>query len=29
MSEYCNCYGNWLWLNGEPNDWEETWEPAP
>jgi hypothetical protein len=29
MPEYCDCSDNWVWPNGEPEDWEETWEPAP
>jgi hypothetical protein len=29
MSEYCDCCVNWVWPSGEPEDWEETWEPAP
>jgi hypothetical protein len=29
MPEYCNCCGKWVWPSGEPEDWEETWEPAP
>jgi hypothetical protein len=23
MVEYCDCCGNWVWLSGEPDDWEE------
>jgi hypothetical protein len=29
MPEYCDCYGKWVWPSGEPEDWEETWAPAP
>jgi hypothetical protein len=29
MSEYCGCCGKFVWPNGEPEDWEVTWEPAP
>jgi hypothetical protein len=29
MPEYCDCCGNCVWLNGKPEVWEETWEPAP
>jgi hypothetical protein len=29
MPEYCDCYGKWVLPSGEPEDWEETWEPAP
>jgi hypothetical protein len=29
MSEYYDCYGKLVWSSGEPDDWEETWEPAP
>jgi hypothetical protein len=24
MSEYCDCYGKWVWPSGEPEDWKET-----
>jgi hypothetical protein len=27
--EYCDCCNKWVLPNGEPEDWEETWEPAP
>jgi hypothetical protein len=29
MPEYCSCYGKFIWPNGEPEDWEVTWELAP
>jgi hypothetical protein len=29
MPEYYDCCGSWVWPSGEPEDWEETWEPAP
>jgi hypothetical protein len=29
MPEYCDCCGKWVWGSGEPEDREETWEPAP
>jgi hypothetical protein len=29
MPEFCDYYGKRLWLSGEPEDWEETWEPVP
>jgi hypothetical protein len=29
MAGYCDCCGNWVWPNGEPEDWDETWEPVP
>ncbi len=28
MLGFCDCCGKWVWPNGEPEDWEETWEPA-
>jgi hypothetical protein len=28
MPKYCDCCGNWVWASGDPEDWEETWEPA-
>jgi hypothetical protein len=28
MPEYCDCYGKFVWPNGEPEDWDVTWEPA-
>jgi hypothetical protein len=24
MSGSCECYGSWVWPNGEPEEWEET-----
>jgi hypothetical protein len=29
MSEYYDYYGKFEWPNGEPKDWEVTWELAP
>jgi hypothetical protein len=29
MPWFCDCYGKWVYPSGEPNEWEETWEPAP
>jgi hypothetical protein len=29
MTEYCDCCGTFVWLSGEPEDWEVTWEPTP
>jgi hypothetical protein len=29
MPKYCDCCGNWVWPNGEPENWEDTWEPVP
>jgi hypothetical protein len=26
---FCDCCGKWVWPSGEPEVWEETWEPAP
>jgi hypothetical protein len=28
MPEYCDCCGKWVWPSGEPEDWEENWEPT-
>jgi hypothetical protein len=28
MPEYWDCCGKWVWPNGEPENWEDTWEPA-
>jgi hypothetical protein len=27
MPEYYDYCGKWVWPSGEPEDWEETWEP--
>jgi hypothetical protein len=27
LPEYCDCCGKWVWPSGEPENWEETWEP--
>jgi hypothetical protein len=29
MPEYCDWCDSWMWVNGEHEDWEETWEPIP
>jgi hypothetical protein len=29
MPDYCDYYDKFVWPNGEPEDWEVTWEPAP
>jgi hypothetical protein len=29
LSGFCDCCGKWVWPSGEPEVWEETWEPAP
>jgi hypothetical protein len=29
MLEFCDCCGKWVWPSGEPEEWEETWEPIP
>jgi hypothetical protein len=29
MSGFCDCRGKWVWPSGEPEEWEETREPAP
>jgi hypothetical protein len=29
IPEYCDCCDKWVCPSGEPEDWEETWEPAP
>jgi hypothetical protein len=29
MSELCDCCGKWVWPGVKPEEWEETWEPAP
>jgi hypothetical protein len=29
MPGFCDCCGKWVWPGGEPDVWEETWEPAP
>jgi hypothetical protein len=26
---FCDYCGKWVWPSGEPEVWEETWEPAP
>jgi hypothetical protein len=26
---FCDCCGKWVWPSGEPEVWEETWEPTP
>jgi hypothetical protein len=28
MTEYYDCCGKFIWLNGEPEEWDVTWEPA-
>ena len=27
--EYCGCCGKFVWPNGEPEEWDVTWHPAP
>jgi hypothetical protein len=29
LSGFCDCCGKWVWPSGEPDVWEETWEPTP
>jgi hypothetical protein len=29
MAEFYGCCGKFVWPNGEPEDWDVTWEPAP
>jgi hypothetical protein len=29
LPEFYDCCGKWVWPSGEPEVWEETWEPAP
>jgi hypothetical protein len=29
VSGFCDCCVKWMWPNGEPEVWEEIWEPAP
>jgi hypothetical protein len=29
MSVLCDYCGSWVWHNGKPEGWEETWKPAP
>jgi hypothetical protein len=29
MPEYYDCCGKWVWPSSDPEDWEDTWEPAP
>jgi hypothetical protein len=29
MPVFYDCCGSWVWHNGKPEDWEETWKPAP
>jgi hypothetical protein len=29
LPEFCDCCGKWVWPSGEPEVWEETWEPTP
>jgi hypothetical protein len=28
MPGFCDCCDKWVWPSGEPEEWEETWEPA-
>jgi hypothetical protein len=29
MLEFCDCCGKWVWHSGQPENWEESWEPTP
>jgi hypothetical protein len=29
MPGFCDCCGKLVWPSGEPDVWEETWEPTP